>query len=89
MGRNEEEWLHNKRDWLKRLEEISDSITASDATELTNLTNIGIISLMLSRIADTLEEINEKLDKKTDGGYLVCGDNLRVIHCDTGTDDCK
>ena len=90
MGRNEEEWLRNKRDCLKKLEDIIDSITTSDAAEVTTSSDISHISLMLSRIADALEEMNEKLNKKTVVTYDFYGaNNRKIASFDSCTDDCK
>lgn len=92
MGRNEKDWNDIKSEDIKTLSKIADKLTgltARDRACITASSDIAIMALMLSRIADALEEINEKLDKKTDGSYVVYGSNLRIIPCDTGTDDCK
>lgn len=51
--------------------------------------NLDSIAYSLANLADTLEEMNEKLNKETGGGYAVIGDNLRVIRCDAHADDGK
>lgn len=70
--------VRNHKDDLADPNERSLALIANFLAEL----NINVAT-----VADVLEEINEKLNKKLDGDYLVCGDNLRVVHCDAGADD--
>lgn len=78
MGRNEEEWLRNKQDYLKKLEENIDSIATSDVAKLTTSSDIAVISLMLSRVADALEELNENIKN------LAADRNTNTAHTDDG-----
>lgn len=91
MGRNEKiatEYAKGLAEWAKECIE-KDDMSTELICKLYNKQTLETSVFMLARIADALEELNEKLNKKPDGGYVVYGDNLRAVHYGTGTGDCK
>lgn len=81
MGRNEKDWSDIKNDGLKRLSKIADELTVRDKTYATTSVDIAITALMLARIVDALEELNENIKN------LATDRNTNPAHADDG--ECK